>query len=601
MLSFQIASQSKGIMKPILLGSLVVLAFVSCNSAVLEPDELPKSLNSVQTRSLQSLKQNKLSTSLALLAAQPSRNRMATSSQQGSIAINALSDQPDVLLLKLGALGLHNASVYEGVVSGDFPIANLAQLAAVAELKLVRESKVGKNSAIGLVSSQGVATMKADAAQSRGALGAGVSVGILSDSFDNFDTAYVGSPAITNAATDVSNGDLPSAGVQVLEEGPPGVDEGRAMAQIIHDVAPAASLKFATAYISEASFANNIIKLADAGVKVMADDIFYYDEPYFQDGIIAQAVDKVVSRGVSYFSAAGNQGRSSYEAAFKPSGKMFEGCELHNFNNDARVDALQKLTLKPNRTLLLYLQWDEPFASVSKNAKGSSSDLDLYLLDENGVLLPSDPAIGQYSFSTDNNLYADPIESVQYRNTTASDLTVNVAITKCAGPTPQRIKYVNFGSGTPNEYNTQSGTLVGHANAKSAMGIAAANYSTPTTLETYSSRGNVPILRDELGNKTYQNRFQPRLTAPDNVDTTFFFPGSNFDLTAFPNFAGSSAAAPHAAGVAALIKGLAPTLPPAAIYALMMASASDIGAPGYDFDAGFGMVNANKAISSLNR
>ena len=64
---------------------------------------------------------------------------------------------------------------------------------------------------------------------------------------------------------------------------------------------------------SEADFASGIGKLAAAGAKVIADDIGYFDEPFFQDGIVAQAIDAVEAQGVAYFSAAGNDGTLSYE------------------------------------------------------------------------------------------------------------------------------------------------------------------------------------------------------------------------------------------------------------------------------------------------
>ena len=80
------------------------------------------------------------------------------------------------------------------------------------------------------------------------------------------------------------------------------------MLQIIHDVAPGAAEAFATADISEGQFANNINALATtAGAKVIDDDVTYLDEPFFQPGIVAQAVQNVVTNdGVSYFSSAGN-------------------------------------------------------------------------------------------------------------------------------------------------------------------------------------------------------------------------------------------------------------------------------------------------------
>lgn len=96
-------------------------------------------------------------------------------------------------------------------------------------------------------------------------------------------------------------------------------DEGRAMLQIAHDVAPAARLCFATADTGELGFAANIRALGDpkgtCRADTEADDVFYFDEPFFSDGPIAQAVDDVAKQGVSYFSSAGNQGDPSAWAA----------------------------------------------------------------------------------------------------------------------------------------------------------------------------------------------------------------------------------------------------------------------------------------------
>ncbi|HEY0280879.1 MAG TPA: hypothetical protein VGC32_21655 [Solirubrobacterales bacterium] len=103
--------------------------------------------------------------------------------------------------------------------------------------------------------------------------------------------------------------------MDVVEEaaaGSGGNDEGRAMLQIVHDLAPEAKLAFATAFGGEEAFARNIEKLAapvvagGAGADVIVDDVSYLEEPFFQDGPIADAIAKVSAEGVTYLSAAGN-------------------------------------------------------------------------------------------------------------------------------------------------------------------------------------------------------------------------------------------------------------------------------------------------------
>lgn len=602
--------------------AILGLALVACNASnVPEVDELPVQPSGglrVQGISGSELKSAKLSTALSLIAGAASSSGLRPQALTeplpsaflfgDSIVIDALSDQPEALLQKLQALGLKDGSVYEGVVSGSLPKASLTQLSAIPELRFARPAVAQHNNAVpsrGVVVSQGATAMKSDVAQSRyGAYGYGVKVGVISDSFDNYDATSNGGPALTNAAADVASGDLPEGGVEVLQDAaaPGGADEGRAMAQIVHDVAPSASIAFATANGGQANFANNITKLADAGSKVIVDDVVYLAEPYFQDGIIAQSVNSVSKRGIPYFSSAGNQAKASYEAPFNPSGKSFLDCELHNFNlGHRRVDGLQKYTLPPRRALLIFLQWDEPFASITKGGRGSRSDLDLFVLDDKGQVIQPNPALGQFPISADNNIDGDPLEAVQYINYSTAPITVNIAITKCSGPNPLRLKYINFQSGAPAEYDTQSGTLFGHANARGAAGIAASRYTTPLTLEPFSSRGGTPILRDRNGNRTFEYRFQPRLTGPDGGDTTFFYaPSGDFDNTGYPNFFGTSAAAPHVAGVAALVLGVRPNLPPEIVYGLLGATADDIGPSGFDVDSGFGFVRADRAVGAVS-
>ena len=104
-----------------------------------------------------------------------------------------------------------------------------------------------------------------------------------------------------------------------------GTDEGRAMMQIVHDIAPGASLAFYTAYDSEQDFANGILALAAAGCKVICDDVSYFDEPFFQNGVVAQAIQTVEAEGVTYVTAAGNNASNGYQAAWTPISGSFDG------------------------------------------------------------------------------------------------------------------------------------------------------------------------------------------------------------------------------------------------------------------------------------
>src|SRR5262249_48758162 len=168
--------------------------------------------------------------------------------------------------------------------------------------------------------------------------------------------------------------------VTVLQDEPgcsSGTDEGRAMLQIVHDVAPGAGLSFATAFAGMASFAANIRALAGAGARVIVDDVIYFGEPLFQDGVIAQAVDSVAANGVAYFSAAGNYARQSYDHTFVAGssfpvgafGSGFLGGIAHDFGGGT---VFQRITVPAGASFLLVLQWDAPFFSVG--GTGTTND-----------------------------------------------------------------------------------------------------------------------------------------------------------------------------------------------------------------------------------
>ncbi len=366
------------------------------------------------------------------------------------------------------------------------------------------------------------------------------------------------------------------------------------MMQIIHDVAPGASLAFHTAFAGIADFAAGIEDLAkSAGAQIITDDVIYFSEPMFQDGPIAQAVDTVKAMGVAYFSAAGNQARSSYEAPFRDSGLPghYPGSTSHDFDPGSGVDVLQKVTIPVGSTVTFVLQWDEPFASVS-GPPGSASDVDMLLYSQSGKLLAGGIAY---------NVGGDPIEIFTYRNPGPST-SFQIGLELSSGPAPDRVKYVYYGNMTINDFPTQSATIYGHANAAGAMAVGAARYSktpafgvSPPVRESYSSVGGVPILLDASGNSTYDLRQKPEIVAPDGGDTTFF--GSDVDHDGYPNFFGTSAAAPHAAAVAALMKQADPDLTPDDIYTGLQASTIDMDTAGVDFFSGYGLIQADQVLT----
>lgn len=531
------------------------------------------------------------------------KQTLARVTTDNRVVIDAVTTtDPQELKGQLESLGAVVTGVAGKMVSAQLPLDQIPALSRLPNLLFARPALAFTRT--GDVTSQGDQAMRADRTRSTCFVnGARSTVGVLSDSYN----------CLGGAAADVLSGDLPDD-VNVIQEisnCTDASDEGRAMAQIIYDVAPGASLAFHTAFNGEADFAQGIIDLRNAGANIIVDDVGYFAEPFFQDGVIAQAVNTVVATGATYFSSAGNAARQSYEAPFRssnfyPAGTFaggFFGGTAHDFNPDPGVvDEFQKITCPAGRELIISLQWDNPFPSLG--GPPPTADIDVYLLD--------DPPTTVIASSTNIQPGADPVEI--FGEVPCPGLTRNLMIVLYDGVAPSRIKYVDYGFGTTfNEYHTQSPTSVGHPNAAGAIAVGASAYfltpafgTNPPVLNYYSSAGGVPILFQANGTPIVNPipRAKPEITGPDGGNNTFF--GGDFEPDSFPNFFGTSASAPHAAGVAALLRHINNTLTPAAIKASLQATATDIrqretggfGGPrvnigaGFDNDSGAGLINA---------
>lgn len=541
-----------------------------------------------------------------------------------------VSSTESAQLTALSAAGAEVRHVAElaRVVTAAVPVDRLRAVADVAGVRSVTEvltpltarAPAGPGRAAvaappcGSVRSEGDEHLRAAAARAAfGVEGAGVKVGVLSDSYDRR------SGDRTDAADDVASGDVPGGGsacgraaeVQVLSEPPTTAmtnDEGRAMLQHVHDLAPASELAFATGAEGLEPFADSVRALRAAGAEVILDDISYLIEPMYQDGPVGVAYGAVRSSGASTFTAVGNDnvivaGRDvgSYETAgFRTVScpdavATIFGTACHDFDPGPAADPTYALTLGPGGRTIIDLQWAQPW-------EGVRTDLDLVVLDASGA--PVDASFA------DNVVSQRPFEAVELTNTTAVDQVFQLAVVNFTGP-PPRFKFVQLDAEGLRavEYDRAAGgdmvgpTVFGHAASPNVFSTAAVRFDSMTTPEQFSSRGPAEFLFGPTGGATAAPPLaQPlRLVKPDAAATdgaqTTFFPGCLPATTTPCRFFGTSAAAPHAAAVAALVLERAPGTTPDAVDALLRTTARPL-LGGSPQSRGTGLLDAEAAVAS---
>jgi hypothetical protein len=465
------------------------------------------------------------------------------------------------------------------MVEGWLPVSALDDVAALGQVRAVA-AVVEPVYNTGSANSEGDAVHHGPQVRAQGFTGAGVPVGVMSDTINKRGSGVAGSQG-TN--------DLPAT-VQILNEPASGTDEGRAMAQIVYDEAPGIpKIVFATGSGGAATRADNINALVAAGAKVIADDVVYLSQPFFQDGVVAQAADNAKANGVAYFVSAGNRARQSWEGTFTPSA----GVPAENdFDTGAGEDRQQTIATVPaGQALSVFVQWANPFGAVTDDFA-----LDFYNANTSAFIATVDS----------NNVTSGlPAESASLNG--GAGTTFAMTIRRVAGSGTPRLKWIANGSFTgalPAEFNVNAPAIdPDAASATGALAVAAVRHNDAgnDSVESFSSRGpSITRLFGPAGNALAAPdvRLKPDIAGADGVATTTDFDVGSPDLNPF---FGTSAAAPSAAGVGALLLSAKPSLPVDELYAILRDPRGAIdctSGSGYpDADCGFGFLLADGKLA----
>jgi large repetitive protein len=474
----------------------------------------------------------------------------------------------------------------------------------------------------GIAPNQGEKALLADVAKTQfGINGAGTTVGVMSVSVNRFAGGLADSVRTGDLPNNVNvlfDNDMP-AGSPLLD------DEGRAMLEEVYDVAPGAGLAYYNAFGlagGETVMATGVRALANQGkAGVIVDDIGFAFEPYYQDGMVAQAITDVTQlNNVAYFSSAGNSADDGFESPFRGVNTTVTGVgagHFMNFDPSGGTNALLPITVTQAGRMVF--QFDQPFGT------GVTSNVNIFVLDANNNVVAS---------GTQNNIASNlPYQDVIIPSTGS----FRVAIQVVGGNDPGRVAMYDFGSSIAfsHQFGNNGGisypTTFGHATGPDTIGVGATPWFndpawdpglTPTPTEGFSSFGpSVHDINPDGSRAPLQIRQKPDLSGPDGITTSFFVPGQTLDTTNpppgtgvptttnlnppnLPNFFGTSAAAPNLAALAALMRQLAPGTSSANIKAAMASSAIPLNGSAkgvWNVQGGLGLPQAPAALSLIDR
>lgn len=399
------------------------------------------------------------------------------------------------------------------------------------------------------VTSQGVGITGGGDMQLLGHTGHGLTIGVI-------DLGFTGWANSQNA------GELP-ASLTIQDytgTGTAGTDHGTNVAEIVHDMAPDASLRLAKIG-TEVQLGQAVDDMVTAGVDLIVHSVAWFGVAHYDGtGPLCDITATATTAGVQWINAMGNHRLKHYSATFTDT----VGDGWHEFQAGQGYNSI---SLNAGAALTLVLNWDAyPSTSV---------DYDLYLY--NGI-----PGAGGVVVAASTNQqsgkgpfrYPYPVEFLDY--TAPVSGTYYIVISKVTSSDPD-LPLTLFSMGPNLAIRTLAGSILQPADCPGVFATGAVNLDDGP--ESFSSEG-----------PTKDGRPKPEIAAPNRVQTS-----------RTGSFAGTSAAAPHAAGAIALLKTQNPGLDNEALLDLLTTTAHDVHTAGFDSRTGHGRISLDADQDGLNR
>lgn len=438
-----------------------------------------------------------------------------------------------------GKLRYHHGRAYEIRLAGDKLSQLLTLLPTTTFVRLPYPHQALS------ITGQGVNLTGAGDMQKLGADGAGVKIGIIDMGFAN----YANAQAAGELPANLTITDYTSSGTG-------GIDHGTNVAEIVYDMAPGATFYLAKVDTS-LQLQQAVNDMVAAGVQVINHSVAWFGAAFYDGtGPLCTITESAESAGVQWVNAAGNYRAGHYLGTFTDT----DGDLKNEFSTGQNYNTI---SLAAGGSVSLILSWNAyPTTNV---------DYNLYLYD-------GDPATGGSLVASSanqqvGNTSSVPYEAIDYTAATAG--TYYIVVKKKNTATPN-LPLTLFSLGPNLGRNTVASSIAEPADCNHVLTVGATDLSDAP--EGFSSEG-----------PTTDGRNKPEISGPDRVQTS---------LTG--SFAGTSGAAPHVTGAAALILEQNPGISPTQLRNLIETGAHDVSTIGFDFRTGFGRTSLDADQDGYN-